>query len=138
MYKLGDTYYIARSNEFGYANYEIIPTPQIVLNPLTAMINQFSIELGLTEQQRQQILPFLQRGNTSTGGAEKEHFSQVSGEDRAVEGNQQRSRCQNHAPPGSGATAEVPGPSRGESAEIDRGMGSKVMQKVESKIKQKL
>ena len=30
IYKLGDTYYGARSNEFGYANYEIIPTPQFV------------------------------------------------------------------------------------------------------------
>jgi hypothetical protein len=60
IYKLGDTYYGARSNEFGYANYEIIPTPQIVSNPLTAMLDQFSIELGLTEQQKQQIVPFLQ------------------------------------------------------------------------------
>jgi len=59
IYKLGDTYYGARSNEFGYANYEIIPTPQIVSNPLTAMINRFSIELGLTEEQKQQIVPFL-------------------------------------------------------------------------------
>ncbi len=59
IYKLGDTYYGARSNEFGYANYEIIPTPQIVSNPLTAMINQISIELGLTEEQKQQIVPFL-------------------------------------------------------------------------------
>jgi hypothetical protein len=25
VYKLGDTYYGARSNEFGYANYQIIP-----------------------------------------------------------------------------------------------------------------
>ena len=33
VYKLGNTYYGARSNEFGYANYEIIPTPQIVVNP---------------------------------------------------------------------------------------------------------
>ena len=57
IYKLGDTYYGARSNEFGYANYEMIPTPQIVINPLTAMINQFAIELGLTEQQKQQISP---------------------------------------------------------------------------------
>jgi Protein of unknown function (DUF3604) len=61
IYKLGDTYYSARSNEFGYVNYEIIPSPQFVQNPLTAMLNQFSIELGLTEQQRQQILPFLQQ-----------------------------------------------------------------------------
>src|SRR5262245_32845559 len=34
VYKLGDTYYGARSNEFGFANYEIIATPQIVINPL--------------------------------------------------------------------------------------------------------
>ncbi len=27
VYKLGDKYYAARSNEFGFANYEIIPTP---------------------------------------------------------------------------------------------------------------
>jgi hypothetical protein len=54
IYKLGDTYYGARSNEFGYANYEIIPSPQFVLNPLTATLNTFSIELGLNEQQTRQ------------------------------------------------------------------------------------
>ena len=59
FYKLGDTYYGARSNEFGYANYEIIPAPQIAVNPLTEVVNQFSIELGLTEQQKQQIVPIL-------------------------------------------------------------------------------
>ena len=32
-YKLGDKYYGARSNEFGYANYEIIPEVKEV-NPL--------------------------------------------------------------------------------------------------------
>ena len=41
MYKLGDTYYGARSNEFGYANYQIIPVPQIAANPLAALSNQF-------------------------------------------------------------------------------------------------
>jgi hypothetical protein len=61
IYKQGDTYYGARSNEFGYANYEMIPSPQFVLNPLTAMINQFSLELGLTEQQKQQIVPILKQ-----------------------------------------------------------------------------
>ena len=59
VYKLGNTYYGARSNEFGYANYEIIPSPQYVLNPLTALMNQFSIELGLTEQQKEQIVPIM-------------------------------------------------------------------------------
>jgi len=59
VYKLANTYYGARSNEFGYANYEIIPSPQYVLNPLTALMNQFSIELGLTEQQKEQIVPIM-------------------------------------------------------------------------------
>lgn len=61
IYKLGDTYYGARSNEFGYANYEIIPAPNppIVINPLAALGNQLAIELALTEQQKQQIAPIL-------------------------------------------------------------------------------
>jgi hypothetical protein len=36
VYKLGDKYYGARSNEFGYANYEIIP-PIKELNPLDTL-----------------------------------------------------------------------------------------------------
>ena len=71
IYKLGDTYYGARSNEFGYANYEMIPSPQFVLNPLTAQLNTFSIELGLNEQQRQQILPFLQDEAKQLGALKK-------------------------------------------------------------------
>ncbi len=59
FYKLGDTYYAARSNEFGYANYEIVPDPKFAINPLTEAINQFSVNLGLTEAQRQQIIPIL-------------------------------------------------------------------------------
>ena len=34
FYKMGDTYYAARSNEFGYANYEILPKAPQFLNPL--------------------------------------------------------------------------------------------------------
>ena len=80
VYKLGNTYYGARSNEFGYANYEIIPAPQIAVNPLTEIGNQFSIELGLTEEQKQQILPILNdelkqlealKKNTSLSGLQK-------------------------------------------------------------------
>jgi Protein of unknown function (DUF3604) len=59
FYKLGDTYYAARSNEFGYANYEIIPAPQFAVNPLTEVVNRFSTALGLTEEQKQQITPIL-------------------------------------------------------------------------------
>ncbi len=60
VYKLGDTYYGARSNEFGYANYEIAPYPQFVVNPLTEVANTFSIQLGLTDQQKAQVIPILQ------------------------------------------------------------------------------
>ena len=92
FYKLGDTYYFARSNEFGYANYEVIapPEPPIVSNPLTAMLNQFSIELGLTQPQRQQILPIIKaevpklqelKKNTSLKPMEKlEQLKQISDE----------------------------------------------------------
>ncbi len=59
IYKLGDAYYGARSNEFGYANYEIVKTPQIVINPVAEKLNQLSIELGLTAQQKQQIVPIV-------------------------------------------------------------------------------
>ena len=72
IYKLGETYYGARSNEFGFANYEMIATPQIVSNPLTAMLTQLSIELGLTEQQKQQIVPFLQQELTQLAALKKD------------------------------------------------------------------
>ena len=111
IYKLGDTYYGARSNEFGYANYEIIPTPQFAVNPLTAMINQFSIELGLTEQQKQQIVPILKQAapqlealkkNTALKPMQKlEQLKEISDD---VD-------TQNHASAGPAATAEIPGDS---------------------------
>ncbi|MGZ6078565.1 MAG: DUF3604 domain-containing protein, partial [Myxococcaceae bacterium] len=59
FYKLGGTYYVARGEEFGFANYEIVATPQIASNPLTALIDQFTLELGLNEKQKQQIVPLL-------------------------------------------------------------------------------
>ena len=82
--------YKARSSEFGYANYEIIPYPQFVQNPVTAALNQFSIELGLTEEQRRQILPIIQqelpklkelKKNTSLKPVQKlEQLKQISDE----------------------------------------------------------
>src|SRR4029450_4921404 len=33
VYKKGDAYYAARSNEFGYASYEILPKPPTFLRP---------------------------------------------------------------------------------------------------------
>jgi hypothetical protein len=72
FYKVGDTYYAARSNEFGYANYEIIAPPQIAINPLTLMSNQFAVELGLTEQQKQQIVPILQEEVKQLGALKKD------------------------------------------------------------------
>ena len=138
IYKLGDTYYGARSNEFGYANYEIIPTPQFVQNPLTAMINQFSIELGLTEQQRQQILPFLQqeatqlealKKNTSLKPLEKvEQLKQIADEVDAkvtpLLDQQQQQKFQ--------AIREE------HRRELIEKMGSQVMQKAETAIKEEM
>ena len=34
VYKRGDAYFAARSNEFGYANYEVLPKPPLFLHPL--------------------------------------------------------------------------------------------------------
>ncbi len=72
FYKLGTTYYAARSNEFGYANYEIIPPPLIAVNPLTEVSDQFSIELGLTDQQKQQIVPILDEEIKQLGALKKD------------------------------------------------------------------
>jgi hypothetical protein len=72
LYKLGNTYYAARINEFGYANYEIIEAPQIALNPLIAVANQFSLELGLTEEQKQQIIPILNDELKQLGALKKD------------------------------------------------------------------
>lgn len=89
IYKLGDTYYGARSNEFGYANYEIIPYPQFVVNPVAALGNQLSMELNLTEQQKQEIMPILKaempklqalKKDTTLKPLDKiEHLKQISG-----------------------------------------------------------
>src|SRR5262249_16504674 len=72
FYKLGDTYYAPRSNEFGYANYENIPTPQIVTNPLTDLLKQVSTNLGLTEDQKQQVIPILKDEITHLGALKKD------------------------------------------------------------------
>lgn len=71
FYKLGDTYYAARNNEFGFANYEIIPAPQFALDPLTSLANQFSIGLGLTEEQKRQIVPMLKQEIQQLGALKK-------------------------------------------------------------------
>ena len=84
FYKLGDTYYGARSNEFGYANYEIIPPPQIAVNPLTEVSDQFSIELGLTEQQKEKIVPILKDEIKRLAALEGGHFAQWPAEAREV------------------------------------------------------
>jgi hypothetical protein len=72
FYKLGTNYYAARNNEFGFVNYEIIPAPQIAANPVTAIANQFSTELGLTQQQKEQIIPILEAEITQLGALKKD------------------------------------------------------------------
>ncbi len=138
IYKLGDTYYGARCNESGYANYEIIPSPQFVLNPLTATLNTFSIEPGLNEQQKQQIVPFLQdeakqpgalKKNTSLKPLEKvEQLKQIGS---AID-------AKITPLPGSWATARVPGHARRASTGTDREDGEKAIGKAETKVKQEM
>ena len=123
FYKLGDTYYAARSNEFGYANYEIIPAPQIAANPLTALSNQFSIELGLTEEQKKQIVPMLQQEMKQLRRAEEGHLAQRPAEGGGVAQARRLLRREDHAAAQSGAAAEVPGHARADAAADDRGDG---------------
>ena len=138
IYQLGDVYYGARSNEFGFANYEIIPSPQFVLSPLTAMIDQFSMTMGLTEQQKQQIIPILKEEITKMGELKKntalkplekvEQLKQISGAidakitpllDPAQQQKFQAIREENRR-------------------KLIEEMGSKTLQKVEGEIKQKM
>ena len=138
IYQLGDVYYGARSNEFGFANYEIIPSPQFVLSPLTAMIDQFSMTMGLTEQQKQQIIPILKEEITKLGELKKntalkplekvEQLKQISGAidtkitpllDPAQQQKFQAIREENRR-------------------KLIEEMGSKTLQKVEGEIKQKM
>ena len=71
FYKLDDTTYAARSNEFGFVNYEIIPAPQFAVDPLTDLVNQFSIRLGLTEEQKKRIVPILEQELQQLGALKK-------------------------------------------------------------------
>jgi hypothetical protein len=72
FHKLGTNYYAARNNEFGYANYEIIPAPQIAVNPVTEIANQFSVELKLTQEQKEKIIPILKMEITQLGVLKKD------------------------------------------------------------------
>jgi hypothetical protein len=72
FFKLGDTVHVARSNEFGFANYQIIAPPQITVNPLVGMGVQFATDLGLTEQQSRQILPILNDEIKQLGALKKD------------------------------------------------------------------
>ena len=125
FYKLGNTYYGARSNEFGYANYEIIPAPQVASNPLTEVTQQFSIGLGLTAQQKQQILPILKeeidqlmalKKDTSLGALRKvERLREI--------GNFLRREAQAAHQPG--AAAEVRGHARSDAEAVRREDGER-------------
>ena len=46
--------------------------PQFALNPLIALSNQFSSELGLTEEQRRQIVPILEEELKQLGELKKD------------------------------------------------------------------
>ena len=123
FYKVGDTYYAARSNEFGYANYEIVPAPQIAANPLTALSNQFSIELGLTEEQKKQIVPILQQELKQLGAVKTDTKLERRAEGGGLAQGWRLLRREDLAAAQCGAAAEVPGPARADAAADDRGGG---------------
>ena len=112
FHKLGDTYYAARSNEFGFANYEIIPAPQIAVNPLTEITNQFSIELGLTQEQKEKIIPILDDEIKQLTALKTEHQAQRPAEDREAAAGRRVHRREDQPAAQCGATAEVPGNAR--------------------------
>ncbi len=79
------------------------------------MLNQFSIKLGLTEQQRQQILPILKDEIKQLGALKKNTSLKPMEKIEQLRKIGRRHRCQDHAAPRSAATAEIPGNARGDS-----------------------
>ena len=125
IYKLGNTYYGARSNEFGYANYEIIPAPQIAINPLNEISNQFSIELGLTEEQKKQIVPILQQEIKQLGELKKNASLSGLEEGGGIAEARRLLRREDQADAQRGPAAEVPGHARGVSQAARRENGER-------------
>ena len=75
-------------------------------------IDQFSIELGLTEQQRQQIVPIIKEEIPKLQALKKDTSAQCRGQSEAVEGDRRCGGRQDHAASQSGAAAEIPGRAR--------------------------
>jgi hypothetical protein len=57
---------------FKKSHTQIIPAPQIAANPLPAVSNHFSLELGLTEQQKREIVPILEQELKQLGEVKKD------------------------------------------------------------------
>ena len=128
-------YYAARSNEFGYANYEIVPAPQIAANPLTALSNQFTTELGLTEQQKRAIVPILQQEIKQLGGLKKD--TKLSGLQKVEELRKLSVSFDEKISPllNPGSAEEIPGHARADAAADGRGgRKGKAKEKVEAQL----
>ena len=123
FYKLGSTYYAARNNEFGYANYEIIAAPLAAANPLTALSNQFSMELGLTAQQKREVVPDPGTGDQATRRPEEGHQVERPAKGGGAQEGGRVLRREDLAASQSGTAAEVRNDARGLSAPDDRGDG---------------
>ena len=108
FYKLGDTYYAARSNEFGYANYEIIPAPQIAVNPLTELSQPVLDRAGADGAAEAADRSDPEGRAHAAGGAEEGHLAQRPEEGRAAAGDRRVLRREDHAAAQCGAAAEVP------------------------------
>ena len=116
FYKLGDTYYAARSNEFGYANYEIIPAPQIAVEPADRAVEPVLDRAradGRAEEADRSDPP---AGDQAARRAEEEHHAQRPAEGGGVAQARRLLRREDLAAAQSGPAAEVPGHARGDAA----------------------
>ena len=116
FYKLGTTYYAARSNEFGYANYEIIPAPQIAVNPLTEILRPVLDGAGTDPGAEGEDHSHRAGRDQESAGAQGRHYTQRPAEAREAAASRRLHRRKDPATAQCGATAEVPGNARSAAA----------------------
>ena len=134
FYKLGNTYYAARSNEFGYANYEIIPAPQVAVNPLTEVSQSVFDRAGADGATEAADRPDPEGGAKQLGALKKDASLSAVQKVERVEEDWRLLRREAQAAAQCGAAAEVPGPARRLPAAAHRGDGIRRLAKARKAI----
>ena len=120
VYKLGDKYYGARSNEFGYANYQIIPDPAVRGAARCEANRRLRGSAGPDGTAEAADHPDPQGRGPQAEGAEERRLIEWRGQGAAVARDRQRGGCQDHPAPESGTAAEVPRNARASAASDPR------------------